>query len=195
MTEADSCTRCGKDLERKLSENANYVTNSDLAVEEKRERWVAVRHTAESREKLDALDSELPYRTETIEDSMADAGVDVETYNHRDVEQVSNIGEIDEIPDEDAPVFMKDIVSEDKYNDVPLDKVETSTTGKSESVDFGELRDLFEITDIDNPERAKTQDNVVRVEQEFVDVSVQKTAVVCESCTKPDDTIIWGVDG
>lgn len=195
MTHADTCTRCGKDLERKLSENCNYVTNTDLTVEEKKERWIAVRHTAESREKLDTLDSELPYRTETIEDRMANAEVDVETYNHKELEQVSNIGEIDEIPDEDAPVFMKDIISEDKYNDVPLGEVETSTTGVSDSVDFGELRELFEITDVDNPESAKTQDNVVRVEQEFADVSVQKTATVCQSCTKEDDTIIWGVDG
>jgi len=194
MTDEDICTRCGEQLERKLAENCNYVTNADLTKKEEKEYYIALRHTSQSREKLEELKAELPYRKETIEDRMADKEKDVETYNHREVQQVSNIGEIDEIPDEDAPVFMKDIANKDKYNDVPLGGIETSMTGKSDKVRFGELRDLFEITEVNNPEKAKVQDNVAKIERNFKSVDVQKTATVCQSCTKEDDKIIWGVD-
>lgn len=191
---SQTCSRCGDVLDEPLTKNCNYVTCADFCEEKEVEQWVALTHTEETKEHLDALDETLGKSRRSIESQMAhpDAKETV-TYDHELKHTITNIDGLDSVSEEDAPLYLTDVMEDDDI-DIDLNEVETEEVRIPKKVDFAISRKKFGSEKVGDPEKAKQRDDVARVEPTYETVEVQKTGLVCPECTKEKDEIIWGVD-
>lgn len=164
MPKTQTCSRCNTEIARPHTEHANYVRSLDFGGPEPHEVFYAMVHTEETESLLDDLDEAIDGKNRQL--------ISAESAHPH------------------APEFIE--VSDGT-------KIEENGDGWVETAALNEIEfsipvEKFEHREVDSPNVVQDDQDVALTYSTTEEKEVPKTGVICGSCTKDDDEIIWGID-
>lgn len=159
-----SCSRCGKELLRPITENANYVVNDDFAEEEPVEVYYALVHTDETEARVAELEEKTGRDFHALAAEMA----------HPDADDKRAVVVGTERDENEDGTFVE--------------------TAKQERVEFSIPVEDFDREEVNSPDAINREDVAfVQAVEEQREVQ-KTGLVCRSCWKKGDDDIIWGAD-
>jgi hypothetical protein len=160
-----TCFRCDTDLQRPLTQHANYIIGPDTTAEATRERHYAMVHTETTHEEVARV-------TEALPDDANTEGLDAEMAH----------------PDAPASVTVADGTILSDQDGVAVETADTA------DLDFSVPTDEFIHVRVDSPNVVQDDAEVAATYTLTATEGVTKTGLVCPDCYDADaDDLIWGV--
>lgn len=159
-----TCEDCGAALERPPEQHANYVRTDRFTEEREQEVYIGLRHTAETKKRLNKMDRLLPHKDrQAISAEMA----------HPDAPQKREV-----------PAGTKTVQNEGGQ----------VTTARRKVFPFSIPIEDFEHVRVPSPNVVQEDDDIAFVLVDTEQVEEQRPVLLCPECTESEDTIIWGPD-